>query len=119
MRELVNARNNLGLDGNGSRSQKHEAFIGWEFLARGWIKCNIDGPMRNNSFAGCGSIFRDESGSWLLGFSKYVGEASALVAQLWGLLTGMKSAWSHGWRHVCFEMDSDIAFNLVNNACLC
>ncbi|PNY15563.1 ribonuclease H [Trifolium pratense] len=45
--------------------------VGWMSLRHGWTKCNTDGAqIIQNQQAGCGGVFRDDSGQWLSGFSR-------------------------------------------------
>ena len=42
---------------------------------------------------------------------------SVLMAELWGLYTGIKMAWEQGWQRVIFSLDSKTAVTLVQNGC--
>ncbi|MCI28245.1 ribonuclease H protein [Trifolium medium] len=64
--------------------------IGWKPPVEGWVKVNIDGACKSESVAGCGGIIRNNRGGWLGGFAKHIGSCSAFVAELWGVLEGLK-----------------------------
>jgi hypothetical protein len=50
----------------------HNIQVGWKRPENGWIKCNTDGAViAQNHQAGCGGVFRDESGSWMRGFAPW------------------------------------------------
>ncbi|MCI17164.1 ribonuclease H protein, partial [Trifolium medium] len=92
--------------------------VGWVFPRNGWIKCNTDGALiPQNQQAGCGGVFRDESGTWLSGFSRKIGSCSALMTELWGILSALQAATEKGYRKVCFESDSAVAIDLIEKGC--
>ena len=70
------------------------------------MKFNSDGLIKRNNAAGCEGVCRDGTGGWNLGFSKFLGYSSVLMAELWGIYTSMKLAWEFGWKKVIFELDS-------------
>lgn len=73
----------------------------------GWIKGNVDGASRKEgNAAGCGGVFRDSVGSWVVSFSRGLGSLNGLSAELWGIFMGIFLAWTKGFRRVCIETDS-------------
>lgn len=49
-----------------SNTTGREIIVGWNPLAEGWVKCNVDGSSRNDgTFASYGDIIRDEKGKWI------------------------------------------------------
>ena len=50
--------------------ERMEVNIGWQFPAYDWVKFNSDGLVQRNQLARYGSVDRDGTGSWLLGFTK-------------------------------------------------
>ncbi|KAL4355056.1 hypothetical protein GQ457_06G032600 [Hibiscus cannabinus] len=54
----------------------------------------------------CGGALRDHMGEWILRFSKCIGVCSIIDAELWGVLVGLESAWSRGFRRIVVETDS-------------
>ena len=98
-------------------SRKTKANIGWSFPSLDWIKVNMDGSIKLSCFARCGGVSRDSAGCWLTGFNRYIGVPSVVMAELWGLFSGMKLAQEHGWRRIPFELDSKVAVGLVTEGC--
>ncbi|KAL4386745.1 hypothetical protein GQ457_09G012620 [Hibiscus cannabinus] len=81
--------------------------VEWTPPEQGWVKLNTDGaPHAISGMASCGGVFRDHMGEWILGFSKFIGVCSVVDAELWGVLVGLESAWSHGFRKIIIETDS-------------
>ena len=57
--------------------------VGWSFPSHGWVKCNVDGSVKHDTkSAACGGVFRDASGTWMLGFVRNLGTSSVVVAEL-------------------------------------
>ncbi|KAL4283772.1 hypothetical protein GQ457_16G009340 [Hibiscus cannabinus] len=83
----------------------------WHSPHSGWVKANVDGAVIPVDLtAACGGVLRDDSGQWLLGFSRSLGCCSVLFAELWGVHDVLKHAWSMGCRKVIIETDSaDVA----------
>ncbi|XP_061351312.1 uncharacterized protein LOC133296366 [Gastrolobium bilobum] len=72
-------------------------FVSWTLPEVDWIKINSDeASIGNLGMAVCGGIFRDSAGSWLGGFTYNIGYCSALVAEYWGILKGLETAWTRG-----------------------
>ncbi|PKI73897.1 hypothetical protein CRG98_005767 [Punica granatum] len=83
----------------------------------GWIKINTDGASSGNpGVAGVGGLIRDDNGHCILGFARNIGYAMGVVAELWGVLTGMEQAWHLGYRHVDLEMDSKVVREFIVSA---
>ncbi|PKI73718.1 hypothetical protein CRG98_005959 [Punica granatum] len=67
----------------------------------GFLKLNTDEASRGNaSLAGAGGIICDENGHWVIGFmmSISIGIASSKMAELQGIVAGLKHAWELGCR---------------------
>jgi hypothetical protein len=72
-----------------------------------WIvKLNTDGACKGRITAGCGGIIRNNRGDWLGGFAKHIGTCSAFTTKLWGVLEGLRYAWSMSFRLVELDVDS-------------
>jgi ribonuclease HI len=96
----------------------HNIQVGWTRPGNGWIKCNTDGALiAQNHQAGCGGVFRDESGSWLGGFARMIGNCSVLMAELWGILSALQMAQEKGYQKVIVETDSVHAVDLLGKGC--
>ena len=53
---------------------------------------NFDGSVKWENLVGCGGICKNDSRDWIVGFNKYLGYSSMVMAELWGLYTRMKIA---------------------------
>ncbi|MCI02465.1 ribonuclease H protein, partial [Trifolium medium] len=85
---------------------------------QGWIKCNTDGAqIMHNQQAGCGGVFRDDSGQWLSGFSRKLGSCSTLMAELWGIFPTLQIASKQGYCKILLESDSATAIDLIVKGC--
>lgn len=63
--------------------------------------------------AGCGGLCRDSAGRWLCGFSRNIGSCNAFIAEIWGVLEGLRLAQSRGFSHLELQIDSaTVADNL-------
>ncbi|KAJ7982470.1 Ribonuclease H [Quillaja saponaria] len=82
-------------------------WISWSKPETGYIKLNSDGAVANaQSRAGCGGVFRNENGDWLLGFHMNLGCCSSKVAELEGIRAGLLIARNNGWRNIYCETDA-------------
>ncbi|MCI35838.1 ribonuclease H protein [Trifolium medium] len=82
---------------------RHTVMFGWKPPVENWVKLNTDGPCKGRTATSCGGIIRNSRGDWLGGFAKHVGVCSAFTAELWGVLEGLKYAWSKSFKLV--ELD--------------
>ncbi|GAU38380.1 hypothetical protein TSUD_147480 [Trifolium subterraneum] len=89
-----------------TQAQRVVSYIGWKPHDDGWVKLNTYGACRERSVAACGGVLRNNHGEWIRGFSKFLGTCSAYVAELWGVLEGLKYNWSLGFRKVELNVDS-------------
>ncbi|KAK2403852.1 Polynucleotidyl transferase, ribonuclease H superfamily protein [Trifolium repens] len=80
--------------------------IGWKPPVEGRMKLNTNGACKDGHMARCGGIFRDSNGRWCGGFAKHVGSCSAFMAELWGVLEGLKYARSLGLQVIELNVDS-------------
>ncbi|GAU37398.1 hypothetical protein TSUD_361030 [Trifolium subterraneum] len=90
-------------------------WIGWEVPEEGWVKVNTDGASKGEGLAGCGGIIRDHRGSWCGGFAKFVGTGSAIIAELWGVLEGLKLAERRRFRNIEVNVDSSSVVKMIMN----
>jgi hypothetical protein len=87
---------------------KTEVRISWKPPMEEWVKLNTDGAYKEGRVAGCGGVIRDSNGVWKGGFAKNLGICSAYVAELWGVLEGLKHARSLGFKRIELEVDSSV-----------
>ncbi|KAK8593044.1 hypothetical protein V6N12_045133 [Hibiscus sabdariffa] len=91
------------------------SILHWEGPRCGWIKRNVDaGVNPSDGSAAVGGVFRDESGTWLSGFSLRIGRCSVLLAELWAIRDGLRHAWDLGFRYIELETDNKEVANLCN-----
>lgn len=60
---------------------------------------------------GVGGCLRDVSGCWIKGFSQYIGEGTALKAELWAIMLGLQIA-----SHIEIETDCSTAMDIILHA---
>lgn len=84
--------------------------VRWISPEEGWVCLNTDGAIKSSpKLAGCGGIIWDHSGSWLGGFSKFIGFCNPLVAELWGCLLGLCLCYNKGWHRLLVQLDARVA----------
>ncbi|GAU20624.1 hypothetical protein TSUD_230380 [Trifolium subterraneum] len=72
----------------------------------GWVKLNTDGAYKDGSAAGCGGVIQDNRGG--CGGAKYSGICSAYVAELRGVLEGLRYARDLGFTRIELNVDSSV-----------
>ncbi|KAK4257313.1 hypothetical protein QN277_006916 [Acacia crassicarpa] len=98
-----------------SNSSDHSV---WQPPMQDWIKVNVDGAVSlNRSSARCGGVLRDSTGSWVTGFSSYLGICEPQEAEEWALLKGLQLAWNLGLRRVLAETDCKNLYDLLIRDC--
>ncbi|KAL3518629.1 hypothetical protein ACH5RR_021218 [Cinchona calisaya] len=61
--------------------------VSWRALLTGWYKFNTDGASKGNlELASGGKVIKDESGSFIAGFSNFYGHDSNLYVEARALL---------------------------------
>ncbi|KAF7833479.1 putative ribonuclease H protein At1g65750 family [Senna tora] len=82
---------------NVSTSQRNSLTlpVKWIPPMNGWWKMNCDGACEGNlrPFS-IGGILRDNLGNWISGFSGFIGDGTALKAELWGITMGFPVGFS-------------------------
>ncbi|KAE8709018.1 hypothetical protein F3Y22_tig00110332pilonHSYRG00750 [Hibiscus syriacus] len=69
----------------------------WSNPPQCWIALNTDGSVNtSNGKSSIGGFFRNDSGSWIFGFSRSIGIADPLQAEIWAIHDGLNIAWSLG-----------------------
>ncbi|KAF7815210.1 putative ribonuclease H-like domain-containing protein [Senna tora] len=81
----------------------------------GWWKLNVDGTCQGSPklIAG-GGLIRDSHGNWIHGFTKFFGQGSSLLAELWAIYEGLTLAKSLHYEKLIVESDSLTAINLLS-----
>jgi ribonuclease HI len=88
-----------------SKRQHVIDFIRWRPPQVNWVKLNTDGACKGGNIAGCGGIIRGSDGEWIGGFAKFIGDCSAFVAELWGVLEGLRYVRRMGYTAVELNVD--------------
>jgi ribonuclease HI len=96
--------------------ERKVVMIHWQPPSEGWVKLNTDGAYKEGSVAGCGGVVRDSNGVWKGGFAKNLGVCSAYVAELWGVLEGLRYAKALGFNRVELNVDSSIVNQVLSKA---
>ncbi|KAG5106372.1 hypothetical protein JHK82_043342 [Glycine max] len=67
-----------------------------------------DGSLKSSQgMATCGGLLRDHHGRWKIGFAKKVRCTIAFVAELWGVLQGLRIARDQGMQNILLQVDSE------------
>lgn len=75
-------------------------------LANDWVYLSIDGAIQEEvGFAMVGGIVRDQDGTWILGFNRYLGNCSVYDAESWGILDGLSLLIEQGHDKVLIQFD--------------
>ena len=99
-----------------SSSLKALKAIRWEKPPAGWKKLNTDGSCLSGSDrAGCGGLVRDEHGSWIGGFTRYIGSTNSFIAELWGLREGLLLCCNLNIDFLVVEMDAQVVVEIFKN----
>ena len=95
----------IGYDGN---SKARESIpVKWVPLTLSWVKLNTDdSSLGNPGQAGGGGVIRDHADHWIRGFTRHVGVATSLAAELWALRDGLFLIVDMGFLYVSIEMDA-------------
>ncbi|KAK2379785.1 Polynucleotidyl transferase, ribonuclease H superfamily protein [Trifolium repens] len=95
------------------QTTRAEIMVCWKPPMEGWVKLNRDGAYKDGSAAGCGGVIRDSHGGWIGGFAKYLGICSAYVAELWGVLEGLRYARNLGFTRIELNVDSSVVDHVL------
>lgn len=72
----------------------------------GWVKLNTDGARDKDGKVSCGGFIKVTEGEWLRGFSKNIGISNVYIAELFGVLKGLKIIVTMNLRNIIMEVDS-------------
>ncbi|KAF7811744.1 ribonuclease H [Senna tora] len=83
----------------------------------GWVKVNVDGASSKigDHRASYGVVIRYDRGNYIVGFMRNLGADSPLQAELWGVYSGLLTAWHHGYQRIIIDMDSLVACEMIKN----
>jgi ribonuclease HI len=79
----------------------------WHPPLTNWLKCNTDGASCGNPVnAACGGIFRNSHADFVYGFAEPLGESTAYIAELSGVIRAIEIAFQNQWNNLWIETDS-------------
>lgn len=90
--------------------------VHWNKLEQGWM-LNPDGSsLRNSGLAGGGGVVRDWTGGWIVGFSRKIGIALSLMAELWAIRDGLMLCVDRNLVMVEVELDARSVVGMLGNS---
>ncbi|CAN1182674.1 Putative ribonuclease H protein At1g65750, partial [Linum perenne] len=100
----------------GSNQERRRVDISWDPGPREWMTVNTDGAVNQSTGrTTAGGLIRDEVGHCVAAFTMNIGYCSITRAELRGAVTGLRTAWDHGYRKVELQVDSMTVVELVKN----
>lgn len=91
-------------------------WICWEAPSEGWITLTTDGIVSGNpGLAGAGGLLRDHRGHWISGFYKGIGVTHSVMAELCGLLEGLKLALSLNMTKINIQLEARLTVDLLSD----
>jgi ribonuclease HI len=98
------------------RKEQRQVEIGWITPSHGWFALNSDGAMKaKERRAGCGGVLRSDTGVWIEGFAKALGDTTAYMAELWGIYEGLNLAHRRGVTRLEIRTDSQVIAHSLQN----
>ncbi|KAK4482042.1 hypothetical protein RD792_012965 [Penstemon davidsonii] len=101
----------------GKRKLGKPSLVSWSKPLKGWHKLNTDGSvLESKNCAAAGGLIRDDTGSWVVGFSRKLGSTSITMAELLAAREGLEMAWEMRLQRLELELDSEVVFSLIKDA---
>lgn len=99
---------------------RRSIMVRWSRPNMSWSKLNTNGsPLGNPGLAGGGGFIRDHNGCWLAGFSRAIGQAMSVKAELWPLRKGLQLCIARNLQAVQVELDAKVVMNwMSSSACI-
>ncbi|KAL0352574.1 UNVERIFIED_CONTAM: putative ribonuclease H protein [Sesamum calycinum] len=89
--------------------------VNWDKPERGWVKINTDGASKGNpGISGAGGIVRNEEGVAILAFYEFIGQATNMFAEVFGLYKALQLCNSRGINKIWIEVDAKNLIRLIN-----
>ncbi|KAL4369386.1 hypothetical protein GQ457_05G024870 [Hibiscus cannabinus] len=89
----------------------------WKKPESGWLCLNVDGVVSlTTGKAMIGGLLRDNAGNFLFGFSKFIGCANSLHAELWSLHVGLQLAWDYEIEFLQVQTDCKHVIQLLHGS---
>ena len=91
--------------------------VKWGRLEIRWMKLNTDGSSLGNlGIASGGGVIRDQSGRWVVGFSRKIGIATSLLAKLWAIRDGLMLCIERNLAMVEVGLDAKAVVDMLTNS---
>lgn len=91
--------------------------VHWSKPEQGWMKLNTDGSSLGNSgLASGGGVIRDWTSRWIVGFSRKIGIATSLMAELWAIRDGLMLCVDRNLVMVEIELDAKSVVDMLWNS---
>ncbi|KAK5795307.1 hypothetical protein PVK06_036568 [Gossypium arboreum] len=72
-----------------------------------WIVLSTDGAVdRGSGHAAFGGVIRNRDGTWILGYTCFLGVCSPFEAEVWAILDGILISLAKGYRRVIIQTDN-------------
>ncbi|PNY15890.1 histone H2A [Trifolium pratense] len=81
----------------------------------GWVRLNTNGSCHDDGHIGCDGIIRGGDGKWSGGFAKFIDQGNMYVAELWGVLEGLKYAKKLNFHRVELHIDSMVVVKAITS----
>ncbi|KAK4382455.1 putative ribonuclease H protein [Sesamum angolense] len=89
--------------------------VNWDKPERGWVKINTDGASKGNpGISGAGGIVRNEEGVAILAFYEFIGQATNMFSEVFGLYKALQLCNSRGINKIWIEVDAKNLIRLIN-----
>ncbi|KAK8589616.1 hypothetical protein V6N12_024010 [Hibiscus sabdariffa] len=88
----------------------------WSNLEPGWFCLNVDSVVSlKTEETTIGGLLRDNAGNFIFDFSKFIGCANSLHAELWSLHVGLQLAWDHEVDFLQVQIDCKHVLQLLQD----
>jgi len=82
------------------------------------VKINCDRACKSNGeIVGCGWLFCNSDGRWLMRFSRKIGVCDALHVEIWGLYLGLDMTRREGLSHLIVDSYLKVLIDMVTKIC--
>jgi hypothetical protein len=89
--------------------EQQQVDISWKPPTTGWFDLNTNGAAKTGvGKTGCGGVLRNDTGMWVEGFVKGLGDTTAYMAELWSIYEGLCMARRRGVMKLELRSDSQV-----------
>lgn len=94
--------------------------VRWNRPSNRWVKLNTDGlALGNPGRASGGGLIRDSDGQWVKGFTRNIGYATSVEAELWALKDGLTLCLTLRTVAVEIKIDAIVVCDWITNDSTC